>query len=967
MPESENIKAEVKRIDKIDQIEDGMVTGDSDQTKRYSETYINKVEEILANLDKSDLDEIQKKSVKEDLLMMLASVIGKEEIEQFEPEFREKIDGYLEMAINGNVKKQTPEKMEEAIEEEFRKKVEMVIKPDKSYSLVAYFYKALRKMEPSAEKNIAAYRAMVALTGSESSTDFLNLILINKSGDTAVKWIKGINSLALSKQQKKSVFYIATTYLLENVTTNINKLLDSGFNKDFILRTVGEIASDEIMGRIADNCKKLSFMFKMGFSERLVLFAAEKIDPDNIKSFVTFLNKLTTNNKIESDDQIDILRMFRYTNDPEKLELLMQLFVMGIEPSEEILNLKGSTNEIVHFFAKALETNIPQYEMIAWYRVEHDWDKIRQFKEEIGKEGIKELEINPELYALHFNPMDEGFKRKLATVREIALLFKWDQAVVSMLIKTVAPEKRDQFMTQAIALKTANPNLDLNGIRILTELATNDDELMKLVSYYAVNNYSQTITRGRTIKQALGFIETLKQQGGIADPRIILVMGANIDDIKDAIRIRFLFGRTLNELLDDPGKLNKFLVEISGQRFGQTFGETFAFARKYDFNIYKNQGDPILFKNDILLVQAIMEASEVNTEVRVAFIKHIIAHTYLVDATTVTSFFEDPALPWCEKVYACMTGHEIAKDIKIDTAFKVGRNLRLSGVTLEETAALTLQQVLGKNKEIKELQKQYENISIWKDREVVIIRNGEILKETFEINGKTYQRDPSQVGKSGFACEEVIKAISESMDGKEPTVIGPKDDTPTTAELADYKAKFILAMQKPPPLTFYFAGHGGPDGMYMNNGKTTEGGQEHTSNMDFISSGEFAAAVAKRRTLFPGREAELAKDIYISAACFSANCIEDVRDRLKVLGGVQPILIPLAEYGQYGPGYGAEDHQGVYAVLGAGKANVTLGDVIRDAEKGITDITVYVPDNKGISQQIVRTKSVRDEKEGRPG
>lgn len=111
MPEnSENIKAEVKRIDNIDQIEDQQITADPDQIDRYTETYINKVEELILDLEKSDLDKTQKNSVKKGLLQMLGEIVGPQEIEQFEPEFREKIDGYLEIAGEGNAGRKEPEK-----------------------------------------------------------------------------------------------------------------------------------------------------------------------------------------------------------------------------------------------------------------------------------------------------------------------------------------------------------------------------------------------------------------------------------------------------------------------------------------------------------------------------------------------------------------------------------------------------------------------------------------------------------------------------------------------------------------------------------------------------------------------------------------------------------------------------------------------------------------------------------------
>lgn len=91
----ENIHEQIKRIDKLDAVEDSRVSIDPGEIDRYTETYITKVEELLKSLDASDLDPKQKDSIRQDLLNTFIAVVGPGELQTFEPSFRAKIDEYL--------------------------------------------------------------------------------------------------------------------------------------------------------------------------------------------------------------------------------------------------------------------------------------------------------------------------------------------------------------------------------------------------------------------------------------------------------------------------------------------------------------------------------------------------------------------------------------------------------------------------------------------------------------------------------------------------------------------------------------------------------------------------------------------------------------------------------------------------------------------------------------------------------
>lgn len=108
---NDQIKKEVTRIDTLDSIEDSQVTLNPEKIDEYTETYINKVGELVANLDESDLSKAQKEAIKKDLIAKLSLVIGQEELEEFASEFGEKIDSYLKIVAEGDVEQKPSEKL----------------------------------------------------------------------------------------------------------------------------------------------------------------------------------------------------------------------------------------------------------------------------------------------------------------------------------------------------------------------------------------------------------------------------------------------------------------------------------------------------------------------------------------------------------------------------------------------------------------------------------------------------------------------------------------------------------------------------------------------------------------------------------------------------------------------------------------------------------------------------------------
>lgn len=310
-----------------------------------------------------------------------------------------------------------------------------------------------------------------------------------------------------------------------------------------------------------------------------------------------------------------------------------------------------------------------------------------------------------------------------------------------------------------------------------------------------------------------------------------------------------------------------------------------------------------------------------NNETRLAFIKHIIERNLMtgIKNDELDLFFETPEMPFCEEVYKRI--HDT------DKSMTLGRNLFLSGISLEQVKKLTANQLSKLEENLNKLREKYGNITIFKGRNVILLRNNQFSQHE--------QMD-------WFFPPEDISALKQSIGGPDPnlSVYESKEKNPSRKEIKKTREKILNAIETTsPPFTFVFAGHGGPDIAIYGNGA--------------ISSTDFARAIAKRRENFKDQQDALSKDIYMFGSCYSHDIIREILEKNKKLGGIQPIIMATAERG-FTTIYGILDSP-YRKVLKIGTKNVTIKDVLEN-EKHYenSNFTIYVPE-ENIPQQIGKT------------
>lgn len=165
----------------------------------------------------------------------------------------------------------------------------------------------------------------------------------------------------------------------------------------------------------------------------------------------------------------------------------------------------------------------------------------------------------------------------------------------------------------------------------------------------------------------------------------------------------------------------------------------------------------------------------------------------------------------------------------------------------------------------------------------------EILVDIDQISANealTYRK----IGEVLSENEVDYPTINSIIEKTRPT---PKEHNENLAEI---KNKILDGIANiPPPFTFIFDGHGGPDAIYLSDGQLgADLTPDEVNSTIKISSEEFGAALKKRESNF-GSHPDKSKDIFVFQNCFNSNFIKDISRQ-----GNQPnsIFIGSSEFNQ---------------------------------------------------------------------
>lgn len=315
--------------------------------------------------------------------------------------------------------------------------------------------------------------------------------------------------------------------------------------------------------------------------------------------------------------------------------------------------------------------------------------------------------------------------------------------------------------------------------------------------------------------------------------------------------------------------------------------------------------------------------------------KYMLEKSDLTENDQMARFLADPALPYCEAL--------IKAGVPPREALMYGRNFWFAKAPLATVSSLTFSDLRREAQKILAAQEKVKNISIFRGRNVVCLKEREIFN-----------------GRDRFMTAEMQQAIQVSMgiDGvHNPEAQLKVCDTgkfnDTQAEREKVGKEFLaLIVDTPPPATFIPECHGGPDGLRQF-GITTQ---------------DLVGAFAARSALWSSTalKEKLAEDIFATGSCYSHVVARAQMEKCE--NGPMPIFIVAPEYG--GMGFTAQGKGNfIYSVLGAGEADPKIARVIK-AEKMYqgSDVSIYCKDASGVATQIGKNESgrQRDDKRQAP-
>ena len=223
---------------------------------------------------------------------------------------------------------------------------------------------------------------------------------------------------------------------------------------------------------------------------------------------------------------------------------------------------------------------------------------------------------------------------------------------------------------------------------------------------------------------------------------------------------------------------------------------------------------------------------------------------------------------------------------------------------------------------ILKMQKKYENIPLFQDRNILFVANDELL--TGEYYGHR------------FAKGKTIDAIKKQGGRLDFLMLQNNLKQEFLQKIANTK----------PPFTFIFSGHGEEEALIFKNALLK------------ITLEEFVAAYKLRYLRFPElNKQDNNRDILILSCCKSHNFIRNFYDLLPN-DMLKPIFISQTEYGEYG----YSDFESEYGdrfledTFNLASGNVTtLGDVFSgELKQDISSPTCYIPDDSNLLMHLTQ-------------
>lgn len=593
----------------------------------------------------------------------------------------------------------------------------------------------------------------------------------------------------------------------------------------------------------------------------------------------------------------------------------------------EMYSLKGSTETIKAYMKTFIETyssktneNILASAVEA-YKTEPSIDKAMSyiaFLESRGIDGLKNFRVLHELLP-DIKDIEKIPKADIAALEAIGL----DKVSAIILAKEkpkdAIPLEGGPWGVENFAATFSRPNMKDGEIGILYLLSNGDVANAKNM-LKANNGYIDEILKGGN--NALLFINIMKKID--MDNNAILVIWSARSGIR-------------NNAVKSASNIENFLKYLPTAKSDNTLdllnaADSYA---KFEPTEIKGFLDYVFSrqKSPLLDLKNTLNDSTLPTGIK-TLINNATSEYKQIPLKNLATFLEDPTLPLSIEILKTLGTNDR------EMALQIGRSLYYQGITvLPDKKILEL-----KIKIWEKLQTSVDQEKLWEGTNVVSVHNNE-----------------KWLGlKSRFHTEEDEENLRTSIGPNGNLTSFEASRTPTAEELHQLKTDVLHKVETtPPPMRFYFSGHGGPDALYLTHGQIKDGkideGQFHGVN--HIDSEELATAVAKRSKNFPDQLDWLKTDTYMFSSCMNNQFMRNFYAKIKDQGGIAPRSIGESEYGQNSFTTNpmvADKHASIY---GFGKTGTTFGDVRKNERNyKYSNITIYVPNQEGQPQQIAKAE-----------
>ncbi len=328
----------------------------------------------------------------------------------------------------------------------------------------------------------------------------------------------------------------------------------------------------------------------------------------------------------------------------------------------------------------------------------------------------------------------------------------------------------------------------------------------------------------------------------------------------------------------------------------------------------------------------------------------------------VLEFAKDPALILVSAVKEEWIDWHLAKMVpdekpsvpserwKASVRSMIARNLYFQKLDITETT------VRAEFKRIMLERKRYGSIPLFKNRNTIFAAHSELISDTSFWLRPIFRYMSG--GKYTFGKKRTLLELEKQKGSGTLRFSRPEKNKESL--LANKKAILDRFRNSEPPTTFVFAGHGSPEGLYLDQGENIK---DLKGDEIRITAKELAEVIRERSEQYPHMTNNASrKDIIVLLACYNATFIRNVYAELK--GATHPIMLGSAEYNQMGIVKPMSEFESDFMekTLNLGGENAwqhekgvtTIDDVFVHEFESETNPSLYIPDDQGNPMQIAQ-------------